>query len=191
MKKQIMKTCAIAALCLGGMSQAMAEEVSAGTLAISSSVTAETCKFAAIEPVSLTALVSDFTGKGNGSILANTQKFVTIKTEKCPLWSSAKSAKLTVFGTSAGPSAAYFQLVSSTGNGNPVTVITDHAVGLTINDKTVAPGAAINLKDPQYSPAVAGDNAITLKVGLAKIGAASAVTAADSKANLTVKIAYD
>ncbi|KER01307.1 fimbrial protein [Photorhabdus temperata] len=186
MKKQILKTCAIAALCLGGMSQAMAEEVSAGTLTVSSSVTAETCKFAAIEPVSLAALVSDFTGKADGSILTNTQRFVTIGTEKCPLWSSAKSAKLTVAGTAAGPGASFFQLLNSTGN----TAISDHAVGLTINDKLVQPGVAINLKDPQYSPAVAGDNAITLKVGLAKIGPA-AVKAADSKANLTVKIAYD
>ncbi|ERT11136.1 fimbrial protein [Photorhabdus temperata subsp. temperata] len=186
MKKQILKTCAIAALCLGGMSQAMAEEVSAGTLTVSSSVTAETCKFAAIEPVSLVALVSDFTGKGDGVILADTQKFVTIKTEKCPLWSSAKSAKLTVSGTAAGPGANYFQLLNSTGN----TAITDHAAGLTINDKLMPPGAAVNLKDPQYSPAVAGDNAITLKIGLAKLGVA-AVKAADSKANLTVKIAYD
>ncbi|MCW7762441.1 fimbrial protein [Photorhabdus luminescens] len=187
MKKQILKTCAIAALCLGGMSQAMAEEVSAGTLTVSSSVTAETCKFAAIEPVSLAALVSDFTGKAEGAILANTQKFVTIKTEKCPLWSSAKSAKLTISGAAAGPGAAYFQLVNTTGN----TAIADHAVGLTINDKPVARGAAINLKDPQYSPGVAGDNAITLKVGLVKIGTAAVVQAADSKANLTVKVAYD
>ncbi|EQC01633.1 hypothetical protein B738_03180 [Photorhabdus temperata subsp. temperata M1021] len=164
----------------------MAEEVSAGTLTVSSSVTAETCKFAAIEPVSLVALVSDFTGKGDGVILADTQKFVTIKTEKCPLWSSAKSAKLTVSGTAAGPGANYFQLLNSTGN----TAITDHAAGLTINDKLMPPGAAVNLKDPQYSPAVAGDNAITLKIGLAKLGVA-AVKAADSKANLTVKIAYD
>ncbi|WP_118986440.1 fimbrial protein [Photorhabdus sp. CRCIA-P01] len=186
MKKQILKTCAIAALCLGGMSQAMAEEVSAGTLAISSSVTAETCKFAAIEPVSLTALVSDFTAVGNGAIVANTQKFVTIKTEKCPLWSSAKSVKLTVAGTALASSANYFQLLNAAGN----TAITDHAVVLTINDKVVPANAGINLKDPQYSPAIAGDNAITLKVGLAKIGAA-AIKAADSKANLTVKVEYD
>ncbi|KAA1194943.1 fimbrial protein [Photorhabdus heterorhabditis] len=186
MKKQILKTCAIAALCLGGMSQAIAEEVSAGTLAVSSSVTAETCKFAAIEPVSLTALVSDFTGKADGTILANTQKFVTIKTEKCPLWNSAKSAKLTVSGTAAGPGGAYFQLVNNAGN----AAITDHAVGLTINDKPVPRGTAINLKDPQYSPGVAGNNDITLKVGLAKIGTA-AVKATNSKANLTVKVEYD
>ncbi|WP_391528627.1 fimbrial protein [Photorhabdus akhurstii] len=186
MKKQILQTCAIAALCLGGMSQAMAEEVSAGTLTVNSSVTAETCKFAAIEPVSLGALVSDFTGKGDGAILTNTQKFVTIKTEKCPLWSSAKSVKLTVGGTAAGPGGNYFQLLNSTGN----AAITDHAVGLTINDKLIPPGAPVNLKDPQYSPAVAGDNAITLKIGLAKLGVA-AVKAAESKGNLTVKVAYD
>ncbi|MER2470827.1 fimbrial protein [Photorhabdus laumondii] len=186
MKKQILKTCAIAALCLGGMSQAMAEEVSAGTLAISSSVTAETCKFAAIEPVSLTALVSDFTALGSGAIVTNSQKFVTIKTEKCPLWSSSKSVKLTVAGTATAASNNYFQLINTTGN----TAIADHAVLLTLNDKVVPPNAGINLKDPQFAPAVAGDNAITLKVGLARIGT-TAVKAADSKASLTVKVAYD
>ncbi|WP_188085883.1 fimbrial protein, partial [Escherichia coli] len=155
-------------------------------LAVSSSVTAETCKFAAIEPVSLSALVSDFTAVGNGAIVANTQKFVTIKTEKCPLWSSAKSVKLTVAGTTLASSSSYFQLLNTTGN----AAITDHAVAITINDKALPPNAGINLKDPQYSPAVAGDNAITLKVGLARIGA-TAVKAADSKANLTVKVSYD
>ncbi|WP_157975287.1 fimbrial protein [Photorhabdus sp. CRCIA-P01] len=174
-----------AALCLGGMSQAMADTVNgAGTLTVNSTVTAGTCTFKAIPTVDLVASTSAFPKAVGG--LAGGLEEVKIETQNCPQWSNDQAkAKLEVTGAPAGTN--YFQL-KSTASGTPI--IADHAVSLTINGEQVKSGTAIDLSDAKYKAAVGDDNAIMLKAGLVNLGT-GVVAAAQSKADLTFKLTYN
>ncbi|MFD0706238.1 fimbrial protein [Photorhabdus akhurstii] len=183
MKKQILKTCVAAALCLGGMSQALAINVggAGNTLTVNSEVTAPTCEFDAMPPVNLKALASDLNNVVNKAVVG--EQDVQIKVKNCPQWKSnggISNVNLTVSGTAVDTD--FFQLK------NGVTPITDYAVSLKADAEQVVPSTAINLKT-SGALADAADNAITLKAGLVKLGSGQ-VTAANSSATLTVAIAY-
>ncbi|MCC8465312.1 fimbrial protein [Photorhabdus bodei] len=183
-----MKTCVAAALCLGGMSQALAVDVgttgTGNTLIVNSQVTAGTCEFDTMPTVDLTALTSDLNSASNGTVVG--EKNVQIKVKNCPgnqKWktdSAITQVNLTVTGEAQEND--YFQLK------NGSTPITDYAVSLKADSAEVKPNTAINLK-ASGALADAADNAITLKAGLVKLGS-NPVTAKDSSANLTVAIAY-
>ncbi|KGM28666.1 hypothetical protein KS18_06385 [Photorhabdus luminescens] len=179
MKKQILKTCVAAALCLGGMSQALAVNVGgANALTVSSQVTAPTCEFDAMPPVTLKALTSTLDGAVNKAVVG--EKDVQIKVKNCPQWKSnsgISSVNLTVSGTAVDTD--FFQLK------NGGTPITDYAVSLMADTAKVVPSKAIDLKN---NGALA-DDAITLKAGLVKL-TSTQVAAGNSSADLTVAIAY-
>ncbi|WP_387690918.1 fimbrial protein [Photorhabdus sp. RM71S] len=184
MKKQILKTCVAAALCLGGMSQAMADMVSGvGILTVNSTVTSGTCEFSAMPAVDLTALTSNISVKD--AVVA--EKDVPIKVKNCPgsqNWksdSNITSVELRVKGTAEATD--YFQLQSGSG-----TPIDSYAVSLKADNKQVVPNTGIELKG-NAALADDKDNTITLKAGLVKIGD-SVVTAGNSTAALTVGIEY-
>ncbi|PQQ24007.1 hypothetical protein [Photorhabdus hindustanensis] len=192
MKKQILKTCVAAALCLGGMSQALAVDVEANghnQLVVNSNVVQGACQFEAIPVVALNASTAAFSQVAGPGGLAVGLQDVTIRTSGCPLFSDAPNgAQLTITGTRVGPNDNFFQLTSNA-HGNPV--VQDHAVSLTLNGVRVQPNQAIDLHDANTRAAVAADNTITLKAGLVKIADANtAVQAAASTANLVVGIAY-
>ncbi|MCC8373068.1 MULTISPECIES: fimbrial protein [Photorhabdus] len=187
MKKQILKTCVAAALCLGGMSQAMAANVGDGagnTLTVNSQVSAGTCEFDTMSPVNLTALTSALSSAANKEVVG--EKDVQIKVKGCPgnqKWksdSAIKQVSLTVSGTAQGND--YFQLKEGS------TAITDYAVSLKADSAEVKPNTVIDLKN-NGALADAADNAITLKAGLVKLGT-GVVAAKSSSATLTVAIAY-
>ncbi|WP_391528735.1 fimbrial protein [Photorhabdus akhurstii] len=170
-----------AALCLGGMSQALAINVggAGNTLTVNSEVTAPTCEFDAMPPVNLKALASDLNNVVNKAVVG--EQDVQIKVKNCPQWKSnggISNVNLTVSGTAVDTD--FFQLK------NGVTPITDYAVSLKADTAKVVPSTAIDLKN---NGALAADNTITLKAGLVKLGSKS-VIAANSSATLTVAIAY-
>ncbi|TDB52129.1 hypothetical protein [Photorhabdus luminescens] len=191
MKKQILKTCVAAALCLGGMSQALAVDVAPNgnnMLVVNSVVRAAACQFDQVSAVNFAMPASAFAQAAAPGALAGGVQDVTIRTSGCPLFSDAGNrAQLTITGVQVGPGNNFFQL-ASTAQGN--APIADHAVSLTLNGARVQSGTAIDLHGAQAG-AVAADNTITLKAGLVKTAnAGDAVQVADSTANLTVAIAY-
>ncbi|OCA53723.1 hypothetical protein [Photorhabdus namnaonensis] len=192
MKKQILKTCVAAALCLGGMSQALAVDVAANghnQLVVNSTVAAAACQFEAIPVVDLNASAAAFSQAAVPGALAGGLRDVTIRTSGCPQFNDvANGAQLTITGTRVGPGDNFFSLTSNA-HGNPAVV--DHAVSLTLNGQRVQSGTAIDLHDVNTRAAVTDDNVITLKAGLVKLAAGgTAVLPAQSTANLVVAIAY-
>ncbi|PQQ42013.1 hypothetical protein C6H65_05870 [Photorhabdus luminescens] len=186
MKKQILKTCVAAALCLGGMSQALAVDAGGnGNLRVGAVVMNGGCdldiQHRAIE---LQREVADFGVAVGDRAGAEQDIVITTQGGQCGNLNTNVDARLTITGTAAA--ANYFQL-----RDNQNAPIANHGVSLMLGAAPVVPNVPLALENNNgvVHNAVNGSNTITLRAGLVRT-AAGAITPGASTADLLATVTY-